>query len=277
MYERGDSAVRSRPQPCDDIPDLASGLVELARKVHDQAVVLASAMDTAGPAVLPAPVPHLTRLDTPQEIDDAIRGALGSVGQEVLTAQPGGPRPRHVLAGALESVRRQLCSGIAMRTLYQHSARFDEATKEYVRTVTGYGAEVRTLPEFFERVIIVDRSVAFVPGSSDRTRALRVTEPSLIGFLVDVFERAWDRAEDFPFVPTRSADAAPEVIPSLHESIKKLLVAGYSDRAIARRMGISERSLQTHVGRIKEQYGAENRLQLGFLLGRAEGWGLSEG
>ncbi len=45
---------------------------------------------------------------------------------------------------------------------------------------------------------------------------------------------------------------------------------GYSDKAIARRIGISERSLQAHIAAIKQELGALNRLQLGYLLGRNE-------
>ena len=254
-----------------DLLDLTSDLMELSRKIHYEAYLSASEASTAGGADLVGPAAHLTAVEGLNEINRAIQGAVDRAREEILTAQPDGPRPRAVLSEALDTVRAPLDSGVAMRTLYQHSARFDEATKEYVRSVASWGVKVRTLPEFFERMIIVDRSIAFIPASCDRTRALQVTEPSLTLFLVDVFERAWDRAEPYPFVPARSADIAPEVIPSLHESIKQMLVAGHSDRVIARRLGISERSLQTHIGRIKAQYGAENRLQLGFLIGRADG------
>ncbi|GAA2508038.1 hypothetical protein GCM10010393_46070 [Streptomyces gobitricini] len=33
-------------------------------------------------------------------------------------------------------------------------------------------------------------------------------------------------------------------------------------------MGISERSLQAHIAAMKQELGAHNRLQLGYLLGR---------
>ncbi|MET9434826.1 LuxR C-terminal-related transcriptional regulator [Streptomyces sp. NPDC006551] len=252
------------PTAVRDLPELTTTLVEISRQLHAQVSEVAMA-----PPVRPEENGSLVYLEGLPEINRAIRGAVEGARTQILTAQPDGPRTKSVLTAALETVRAQLDAGVANRTLYQHSARFDEATKEYVRQVTEYGAEVRTLPEFFERLIIVDGTVAFIPGRGDRTRALRITEPSMVRFLKDVFERSWDRAEAYPFVPARSVEAAPEVIPSLHESIKQLLIAGHSDRAIARRLGISERSLQTHVGRIKAHYGAENRLQLGYLLGRA--------
>ncbi|MFI9158203.1 helix-turn-helix transcriptional regulator [Kitasatospora aureofaciens] len=204
------------------------------------------------------------------EINRTIQTALEDAEREILTAQPDGPRPGAVLDEALESVRRQIAGGVAMRTLYQHTTRFDEATKNYVRMVTDHGVQVRTLAEFFDRLIVIDRSTAFISANDDRTVASMITEPSVVRFLSDVFERSWDRAEPFPFVPIHAAQAAPEVVPAIRESIRRLLVEGHSDKVIARRLGISERSLQAHVAAIKDGLGAKNRLHLGYLLGRSE-------
>lgn len=203
-------------------------------------------------------------------INSAIDDALNDAQQEILTAQPDGPRPGQVLDSALESVRRHIEAGVSMRTLYQHTTRFDEATKNYVRTVTDYGVRVRTLAEFFDRLIIIDDSVAFISANESRTVGLAIREPAIVRFLKDTFERSWDRAKSFPFVPLHAAKAADDVIPSLRESISRLLIGGYSDKRIARRLGISERSLQGHIAAMKQQLGANTRLQLGYLLGRDE-------
>ncbi|MER5936417.1 helix-turn-helix transcriptional regulator [Streptomyces sp. NPDC001928] len=201
------------------------------------------------------------------DIAEAIGEALSGATREILTAQPDGSRPSGVLKDALESVRRHISAGATMRTLYQHSTRFDEATKEYVREVTRLGASVRTLDEFFDRLVIVD-DVAFIATNEERTSAAAVREPAVVRFLRDTFNRSWDRAQPFPFVPHHAAKAADEVIPAIRTSIKRLLVEGYPDKQIARRLGISERSLQTHIASMKQELGARNRLQMGYLLGR---------
>ena len=54
-----------------------------------------------------------------------------------------------------------------MRTLYQHSARRSSVTHKYVAAVTARGAEVRTLDEFFKRMIVVDRRVAVIPNRDE--------------------------------------------------------------------------------------------------------------
>lgn len=157
-----------------------------------------------------------------------------------------------------------------MRTLFQHSARFSESTKKYVQKVMELGVEVRTLPEFFDRLIVVDGDVAVIPGGERRHSAALIRDRAVVAFLSDVFEKAWVRAGQFPFRPVRAADAAGEVVPDMRQAIKTLLIEGRSDKAIARRLGMSLRSVQGHVAALREQYGAQHRFQLGYRMARAE-------
>ncbi|MEU9031046.1 LuxR C-terminal-related transcriptional regulator [Streptomyces sp. NPDC048383] len=261
------AAAAGEPQAF--LRELATHLGLLAQEAAQQAArpAVAAAVEAGADEVVVGPgVRYLHGLGS---ISTAINDALGAVRRDILTAQPDGARPSAVLKEALESVRRHISAGIAMRTLYQHTTRFDEATKEYVRAVTEYGAQVRTLEEFFDRLIIVD-DIAFISANEDRTTAISITEPTIVRFLRDTFDKAWDRAKPFPFVPLHAAKAADEVVPAIRESISRLLVEGYADKAIARRIGISERSLQAHIAAIKQEMGALNRLQLGYLLGRNE-------
>lgn len=244
---------------------VAKHLTDLSRLVDEQASRLHDVSYTA--TSRNSDVREIHGLSTiAQAIDDALSGSR----REILTAQPDGPRPREVLDDALESVRRHVAAGVVMRTLYQHTTRFDEATKEYVQKAISLGASVRTLDEFFDRLIIVD-DVAFIAANADRTSAVAVSEPAVVGFLRDMFNRSWDRAKPFPFVPNYAAMAAKEVVPAMRDSIKRLLINGYPDKQIARRLGISERSLQGHIATMKRELEAHNRMQMGYLWGRGEG------
>ncbi|WP_441245316.1 LuxR C-terminal-related transcriptional regulator [Kitasatospora sp. McL0602] len=260
--------------------DIANALADLSRRVdHAAELEAAPPLPAAGAAAPAQPreeargefqgdgqIPSVRHLQGLPEINNEIKKALDTVRFEVLTAQPDGPRPGPVLADALEAVRALLDRQVSMRTLYQHSTRFDEATKDYVRAVTRLGAQVRTLPEFFDRVIIIDRATAFIPANEDKTRATKVTDLAVVRFLADTFDRAWDRAARFPFYPTSATQAAMEVMPAVRLAICKLLVEGRSDREIARRLGLSQRSLQSHVARLKEEFGAQHRFQLGYMM-----------
>ncbi|MCU7727449.1 LuxR C-terminal-related transcriptional regulator [Actinoplanes sp. KI2] len=201
-----------------------------------------------------------------ESINKKIALAVDSSRAEILTAQPGGPRSPAVLEAALNTVRARLAAGVRMRTLYQHSTRFDEPTKNYARAVIELGVELRTLDEFFERLVIVDADTAFLPAAADRTTALQITEPALVRFLRDLFDRTWERAAAFPFRPNRARDAAPEIMPEIRQAIRRLLIEGHADKTIGRRLGISERTITAHVASLREGVGATNRLQLGYRL-----------
>ncbi|MDH6579061.1 hypothetical protein [Kitasatospora sp. MAP5-34] len=248
------------------LADLSQRVAEEARRtVRDQSEEVPDSTPQA-----PGDTQYFAAIQGLTQINEAIQEALDHAQHEILTAQPDGPRPQLVLDNALSAVRTRIAAGVRMRTLYQHSTRFDEATKRYVREVANYGVLIRTLPEFFDRLIIVDRLVVFIPATSDRTTAIRIEEPAVVRFLADIFERAWDRAEPYPFLPVRAAEAAPEVIPALRDTIRRLLIEGRSDKEIARRLGISLRSLQAHVAHLKDEYQAQHRLQLGYLMGMEE-------
>jgi sugar-specific transcriptional regulator TrmB len=202
----------------------------------------------------------------------AITAFIGQVSrdasEEIITAQPGGGRSAEVLNTALPLALELLARGVRLRTLYQHSARFNEPTKQYVREVVQHGGEVRTLDEFFDRLFIIDRSLVIVPGNATRTTAAAITDHAVVAFLSDLFDRNWQRA--LQFRPARAVVSSSEVVPNIHRMIKRLLIQGLTDSAIAKRIGVSERTYHTHLARIRKELGADSRLQLGYLLAREE-------
>ncbi len=117
------------------------------------------------PAASRGPLTELRGLDT---IVSYITSVVAGAESELLTAQPQGARTAAALVSAAERDIAALDRGLAMRTLYQHSARRAAATHKYVLAVTRRGAEVRTLDEFFNRLIVVDRRVAIIPGRRER-------------------------------------------------------------------------------------------------------------
>ncbi|MFJ3927267.1 LuxR family transcriptional regulator [Streptomyces sp. NPDC090022] len=263
------------PAPAPDATTASATLRRMADTLDSLSRYAAEAAQTQPRAPEPAAPPpgsgaRIEYVHGPERITYAIHEALGRARREILTAQPDGPRPGATLDEAYAAVRDHLSRGVAMRTLYQHSSRFHEPTKRYVATVQKHGAQVRTLPEFFDRLIVIDGEVSFIPADGERGSAVVIRDRAVTGFLTDVFEKAWDRAEPFPFRPVRAADAASEVVPDMRRAIRKLLIEGCSDKAIARRLGVSLRSVQGHISCLRDQYGAQHRFQLGYLMGRGE-------
>jgi hypothetical protein len=182
---------------------------------------------------------------------------------EVLTVQPGGARPSHVLSSAREVTRQYLERDIRVRTMYQHTARSDLATRSYVREMTELGAEIRTAEELIGRILIYDREIAFLPqhsGPGRRPGAAVIREPTLVAFLCSVFEFMWDRAHPF-VVDTGKAPAGDNEV---KRAILRLMINGYKDEMVARRLGMAVRTCRRHIAEITKELEATSRFQAGY-------------
>src|SRR5690606_2077566 len=126
------------------------------------------------------------------EIDPFLAALVGGAQTELLTAQPQAGRDANALKAAAERDVAALRRGVAQRTIYQHAARRNRATRAYAATVAEEGAEVRTLDEFFNRLIVVDRSVAVIPHGDNLNVALAIRDSGLVAYLVALFERSWE-------------------------------------------------------------------------------------
>jgi sugar-specific transcriptional regulator TrmB len=199
-------------------------------------------------------------------IQTFINGAVAEAETELLTAQPqtGRELPSAGLKAAAERDKAALDRGVRMRTLYQHSARRHALTRDYVAEVSARGAEVRTLDEFFNRMIVIDRRLAIIPGHTDNT-AIAVQEPALVAYLADVFERAWERAR--PFTNTERS-MMNDIAREQRAMTIRMLIEGHSDPVSAKRLGVSARTFAGYVADLKTEYEADTRFQLGYTMGQ---------
>ncbi|MFE7560880.1 LuxR family transcriptional regulator [Kitasatospora sp. NPDC057500] len=180
--------------------------------------------------------------------------------EEILAAQPGAARTADFLAAFLGRIRRFAGAGGSIRVLYAHGVLADRATAEYVGRATALGARFRTLDEPFQRLHIYDRRTAVIPapgGPGDHWAAAFIEDPATVEFLLGVFERDWSRAAR----PTHPAEDT-----AAHDHIGRLLAQGLTQRAVASRLGLSERTVAGHIARLRELYDAETLFQLGWQM-----------
>ncbi|MGW3038632.1 LuxR C-terminal-related transcriptional regulator [Kitasatospora sp. NPDC001159] len=201
--------------------------------------------------------PETVEFDTTIDIRQRISELVSECKEEILAAQPG-PRPvdglQTVLAQDLSLLRR----GCSMRTLYQPVTLTDRAVLRQIALRTRQGARVRVLAEPYERVLVFDRSVAVIPAAEDRSRAAFLTDPTTVAYLVAHFERDWARATP-----------ADRHLDSPHPTtvrIGRLLARGLTQRAVATRLGLSERTVAAHISRLRDRYGAQTLFHLGWHL-----------
>jgi hypothetical protein len=206
-----------------------------------------------------------TYLRSVELINSVLDQLLAECEEELLTAQPeAGRDPRFLAKAALRDIG-VLERGITMRTLYQHSARRSSVTHKYVAAVTSRGAEVRTLDEFFNRMIMVDRRVAVIPNRDEVAVAVVIREPAVVAFLVNVFERSWERGRPFT---NRDTSLLKDIAAEQRAMTMRMLIEGHSDPVSAKRLGVSPRTYAGYVADLKADYDAQTRFQLGYTMGR---------
>jgi sugar-specific transcriptional regulator TrmB len=210
----------------------------------------------------PAGASPLSEIRGLPSINRFLESAVDDAELELLTAQPAGARRAVILQQAVDRDLRALERGVTMHTLYQHTARRSRATRDHVERILERGAKVRTLDEFFNRLIVIDRRLAVIPGGSPDV-ALAIHDQSLVSYLADIFDRSWERAREYDERGASDSDIAAEV----RQLTVRMLTEGHSDPASAKRVGVSTRTYASYVAALKDEYGVETRFQLGYAMG----------
>jgi len=199
---------------------------------------------------------------------DRVRQRLKDLATQVqsslLAAHPTMPPPAAMRAG-FELDRQMLSRGVQFRSVYPHTARRQHDAVEYMLLLQGLGAHVRTAPVIPARMILMDEEVAIVPiKPAQGTGAVVLRDPPVLDFLVRVFEHIWERA-----APVTTPEYDEHVFEEIELSIMSELAHGRTDEAIARRLGISTRTLRRYLTMLCTRLGVETRFQLGMAAARA--------
>ena len=215
-----------------------------------------------------APGDSITVLEGGERINTALNLATSQVQTELLTVQPSDRISESSLLKGLERDRALIERGVKIRSLYQHTARYNPEKLAYSAQLSDGKVEYRTIDELVERLIIVDGAIAFIPARDDQKIALELRHPGLVRYLIKVFEYLWDRAVPMSAGGPYSADS--DGITEIQYSIAKLLVEGHVDEAIARRLGMNVRTCRAHIAKLAQALGSGSRAQLGYLIARSE-------
>ncbi|GAB3741402.1 LuxR family transcriptional regulator [Amycolatopsis oliviviridis] len=183
-------------------------------------------------------------------------GSYMSPKAEVSTVQPG-----------------SMARGIAYRVVYDSSVLQDDDGFAQVQSSIALGEQARVFPRLPLKLVIADsrRALIAVPNSdAGDVLALLIHPSMLLSALIELFESFWRMA-----VPVRAggpddAEAAQEPTIATRRLLA-LLSGGLTDEAIARELGVSERTVLRRISRLQQLLGAQTRFQLGAQASR-QGW-----
>jgi len=197
------------------------------------------------------------------DVAERIVGICTGARTRVLTMNLEDGTPDAVLDAAAAALLRVARDGVAVRCLYLHTA--PSGPESPLARLQGGGAVVRTRSHLPFRLLLVDDQVAICPAepgqSSTGAVVLRGAVP--LRLLVAVFETFWVESR-----PLSGGRPDPRRGPqSLQDPETKQLVRwlaeGLGDSAIARRLGVTERTVSRRLTAVFQLLGAESRFQAG--------------
>lgn len=253
-----------------------------------------------GPGYLPSPEGAIAELIARKH--DELRLAEGSIARLVRRAREGVARRGHrgmivetitgedALAERLDQLQRaaveQICGlitttypyrafdhspsgSVSVRMVYDRRTLESPDLFEMARRQAASGGLVRVASSLTATLVVFDRRVALVPEFDDVQGALLVGQSALLDALLAAFEAIWDRSAPLGYVSTERSDNGPDA-PEQQELLA-LLAAGFKDGAIARRLGLSDRTLDRRLHTLMKSLEASTRFQAGWVAAHRAG------
>lgn len=159
-----------------------------------------------------------------------------------------------------------LASGVQYRVLY-HPRGLDRPGRLadlQVGIAAGERARVADIPI---KLFLTDRSRALLPLQHKPVQfasALRIGESTLVDALQELFEMYWQRAVPLTVRDGKAMLEGSAGPTSAEQSLLSLLVAGFSDAAIARQLGWTERTVRRHAQQMMVKLNVTTRFQAGY-------------
>lgn len=163
----------------------------------------------------------------------------------------------------------RIAEGVRYRILYQDTVYQDADRLRHALATNARGAQARTLPDPPFKLIIADDQRACLVLHTDERRsdpmALRVSGSPLLDMLVRSFDVLWTLSAPISVQP------AADELDERDRAILTMMSMGATDDTIARRLGMSRRTVVRRTARLLERLGASTRFQAGVQAIR-RGW-----
>ncbi|MGW7686729.1 helix-turn-helix domain-containing protein [Kribbella sp. NPDC054772] len=235
-------ASRTPGRPARYLPAVPEAAVELLALRKQKAIVEAR----LGAAVLAAEFRQ-------PDAFTVIRGAE-AIAQRFYQAQQCAQDEVLVLDRMLVEPRR--AQGLRYRRIYDMASLSEPDDLAAARS-TGCCRMLRDVPL---KLVLVDRRIALLPTAPDVV--VELGPSGLLDALVRLFDLLWQQAS--PLTPAVSEGP----LTSDDQQLLSLAAAGLTDQAIARRLGVAQRTVERRMQRILKALDATTRFQAGLRAGQ---------
>lgn len=156
--------------------------------------------------------------------------------------------------------------GVGVRSVYHPG--FDQTRLAEMALFHDQGERARS-GDVPMKLVVVDATVALMPSplsyaAGQETRATLVHDPIMVEALQSLFDAIWHRS-----LPIDTTNEGIHADPR-RDLLVSLLMSGATDVAIAKQMGVTERSVRRWIASLMEDLDVQTRLQLGAALERTE-------
>lgn len=164
-----------------------------------------------------------------------------------------------------------LARGVQSRAIYAAEALEVPGELATIQGMIASGEEARVLRTVPLKLIVVDGSRALLPltvRDGTMTSGVLVHPSLLASALAALFESLWEQAGP---IPGDLGPGAPDELDAVDRELLMLLCTGLKDDTIARKLGISNRTLGRRIIRLLERLDASSRFHAGLQAAR-RGW-----
>ena len=273
LVRRSEGNAAALPRPVNPSTALAALLArtdaEIARRRQQTETISAALEALAAEQQAHRGSEVFVRLEGIHTVRARLEELSATVRREVVSVNPGTAQKPEAKAASRPLNAQMLARGVAIRCVYQDSYRNDRNLVEYADWLTGLGGQIRMVPMLPTLMVIYDGVTALLPLDPADTGlgAIEVRSPGVLAAAVALFEQLW--AIGRPISADRKAGGGG--LDPQERALLRLLAAGVTDDAAARRLGLSRRTITRMMSEITERLGATSRFQAGIRAAQ-RGW-----
>jgi DNA-binding CsgD family transcriptional regulator len=206
-----------------------------------------------------------------QSVADYLDTATALVCHEVLSMHAGLTLSAHALQEGRERGRLLCDRGVRLRTIFPRRLAPGGYLVRHFDSLASAGYHIRVADALPARVITFDRcrAVVAIDPVDPNAGAIALEGEPFVQSLVAMFEHYWLHATEARF----SRDDPALTLSPREQAVMRLLATGIKDETIARRLGMSVRTISRIVSDLMRRLGASSRFEAGV---RAAGLGWTD-